>query len=119
MQNRHALLSFNQRYRPVLTAYSMVADCGAQVPRSKGVPVYIKPILLAIFCYFSKRVKVLHLGYSRVANECHSGWGFSVIALYEKRYYYNTFHDLIQCGISINVDSHEPVQPPFKLRNSK
>ena len=24
-----------------------------------------------------------------------------------------------QCGILSNVDSDEPVQPPFKLRNSK
>ena len=36
----NALLSFNQRYRPVLTAYSTVDGCGAQVPRSKGVPRY-------------------------------------------------------------------------------
>ena len=35
----NSLLSFNQRYRPVLTAYSTVVDCGPQVPRSKGVPV--------------------------------------------------------------------------------
>ena len=27
--------------------------------------------------------------------------------------------DFQQCGISTNVDSHQPVQPPFKLRNSK
>ena len=38
----NALLSFNQRYRPVLTTYGTVADCGAQVMRSKGVPVYIQ-----------------------------------------------------------------------------
>ena len=28
-------------------------------------------------------------------------------------------HDFQQCGILTSVDSHEPVQPPFKLRNSK
>ena len=27
--------------------------------------------------------------------------------------------DFQQCGISTSVDSDEPVQPPFKLRNSK
>ena len=27
--------------------------------------------------------------------------------------------DFQQCGILTNVDSGEPVQPPFKLRNSK
>ena len=27
--------------------------------------------------------------------------------------------DLQQCGILTSVDSDEPVQPPFKLRNSK
>ena len=27
--------------------------------------------------------------------------------------------DFQQCGIFITVDSDEPVQPPFKLRNSK
>ena len=27
--------------------------------------------------------------------------------------------DFQQCGILTSVDSYEPVQPPFKLRNSK
>ena len=27
--------------------------------------------------------------------------------------------DYQQCGILANVDSDQPVQPPFKLRNSK
>ena len=27
--------------------------------------------------------------------------------------------DFQQCGILTSVDSDEPVQPPFKLRNSK
>ena len=27
--------------------------------------------------------------------------------------------DFQQCGILTGVDSEEPVQPPFKLRNSK
>ena len=30
-----------------------------------------------------------------------------------------TAYDFQQCGILISVDSDEPVQPPFKLRNSK
>ena len=28
-------------------------------------------------------------------------------------------HDFQQCGILTSVDSDQPVQPPFKLRNSK
>ena len=28
-------------------------------------------------------------------------------------------HDFQQCGFSTSVNSGEPVQPPFKLRNSK
>ena len=27
--------------------------------------------------------------------------------------------DFQQCGISTNIDSHEPVQPPFKFRKSE
>ena len=27
-------------------------------------------------------------------------------------------HDFQQCGILTHVDSDEPVQPPFQLRNS-
>ena len=33
--------------------------------------------------------------------------------------YYAVTCDFQQCGILISVDSHGPVQPPFKLRTSK
>ena len=33
--------------------------------------------------------------------------------------YYQLSRDFQQCGILTSVDSDEPVQPPFKLRNSK
>ena len=32
---------------------------------------------------------------------------------------FNASYDFQQCGILTSVDSDEPVQPPFKLRNSK
>ena len=35
-----SIISFNQRIIAILTAYSMLADRGSQVPRSKDVPVY-------------------------------------------------------------------------------
>ena len=34
-------------------------------------------------------------------------------------YIWHVACDFQQCGILISVDSDEPVQPPFKLRNAK
>ena len=35
------------------------------------------------------------------------------------KFYLSRASEFQQCGILTSVDSEEPVQPPFKLRNSK
>ena len=49
---------------------------------------------------------------------CHR-FGDSVPRNYNNHKIYESRRDFQQCGVLTSVDSEEPVQPPFKLRNSK
>ena len=48
-------------------------------------------------------------------------WGILIYFQYDKglEIIWAVTYDFQQCGILTSVDSDEPVQPPFKLSNSK
>ena len=76
---------------------------------------------MAVFCVSSSRCRWYALQCLIVTFPCHKlfvGYAYNV-SVCKDGYIWASACDFQQCGILTWVDSDEPLQPPFKLRNSK